>query len=300
MVNSSITILHSHEINEQQWNDCVYNSNYGLIYSTTTYLNTICPTWKGLVLNNYEAVVALPYRKKFGISYLYTPPFIQQLGIIGNYSFNDGERIYKTIATAFWYGSYLLNFENAKFPNSKALLNFILPLNKNYNTLLAACTTDFKSRCKKFETQLHYVVSNNIETLIEHYQQIHWFKTPHVSTNDFENFTKLCLQLQQQHKAHSRMVLHNNKIVAATVLFEYRDRLYNMVNFTNQAGKGFHANYFLFAQIIKEFCNSNYILDFEGSDIEPIAHFYKKMNPVSQPYHIWHRNVLKDIFRKQY
>lgn len=39
--------------------------------------------WDALVLNDYEAVMPLTWNKKYGICYLYQPPFTACLGITG-------------------------------------------------------------------------------------------------------------------------------------------------------------------------------------------------------------------------
>ena len=59
------------------------NSN-GLIYSTTTYLNALTENWHGIVVDDYAAVMAIPWKRKYGIRYAYIPPFTQQLGMIGD------------------------------------------------------------------------------------------------------------------------------------------------------------------------------------------------------------------------
>jgi hypothetical protein len=289
-VASKIAILNSQQIDDTLWNNCIANASNGLIYSTTFYLNNMCVQWKGLVLNNYEAVMALPYKKKLGLPYLYTPAFIQQLGLMGIFSTDDLSNVYTAIAKQFLYGDYFLNSFCSHWQNIVAKQNFILPLNKTFNTLLLQCNANFKSRFNKFYKQLQYVQSSNIEYVIANYKQIHGSKTPHVTPQDFDNLITICKQLQQVQQLHIRVVSNNQETVAAIVLLQYKNRLYNIANFTTANGKLLHANYFLFAQVIKEFCNQNLILDFEGSNIESIAHFYKKMNPQLETYFHWQRN----------
>ncbi|HEU0112812.1 MAG TPA: hypothetical protein VFQ73_18195, partial [Flavisolibacter sp.] len=53
-------------INKQAWDKCISNASNGLIYACSTYLDTMSDNWDALVLNNYEAVMPLPWRKKYG------------------------------------------------------------------------------------------------------------------------------------------------------------------------------------------------------------------------------------------
>ena len=82
-MNPRIEILPSDKINQYAWDQCVRNNSNGLIYTTSVYLNQLSEQWNGLVLNDYETIMPLPWKKKAGIRYCYTPPFIQQLGITG-------------------------------------------------------------------------------------------------------------------------------------------------------------------------------------------------------------------------
>jgi hypothetical protein len=75
-------IYHIHaEINKQKWDQCVQHSMQSIIYAESAYLDYMTGNWDALVLGDYEAVMPLCYRNKWGIRYLYQPAFIQQGGI---------------------------------------------------------------------------------------------------------------------------------------------------------------------------------------------------------------------------
>src|SRR5687768_17286505 len=78
-----IQYLEQKEIDKQKWDRCIDNAADGLIYGYSFYLDSMADDWCGLVLNDYEAVMPLPFRKKFGMRYVYQPAFIAQLGVFG-------------------------------------------------------------------------------------------------------------------------------------------------------------------------------------------------------------------------
>ena len=45
------------------------------------FLDLLSPGWSALIGENYEWVLPVIANKKFGVSYLYQPPFTQQLGV---------------------------------------------------------------------------------------------------------------------------------------------------------------------------------------------------------------------------
>jgi hypothetical protein len=72
------------EIDIAKWDQCIEKSSNGLIYAYSFYLDHTADNWDALILNDYEAVMPLPWRKKFQFYYLYQPTFTAQLGIFGN------------------------------------------------------------------------------------------------------------------------------------------------------------------------------------------------------------------------
>jgi hypothetical protein len=51
---ATIEILPSHKMDIAKWDACVCNSNNGLIYATSVYLNFMSDDWNGIVVNNYD------------------------------------------------------------------------------------------------------------------------------------------------------------------------------------------------------------------------------------------------------
>jgi len=64
-----------------KYDRCIQDSFNSRIYAFSWYLNCVTDDWGALVLNDYEAVMPLPKRKKFGMYYIYQAPWIQQLGV---------------------------------------------------------------------------------------------------------------------------------------------------------------------------------------------------------------------------
>ena len=81
---SVIQYLPHAQINKTKWDACIAAAPNGLIYAHSWYLDEIIETWDALVMNDYESVMPLPYRKKYGVLYLFHPPFVAQLGLFGN------------------------------------------------------------------------------------------------------------------------------------------------------------------------------------------------------------------------
>src|SRR3954451_22070460 len=85
-----LVILPSYKIDKQKWDECLYSSAMPFIYASSAYLDHMADNWSGIVGNDYDLIMPVPWRKKYGIKYVYTVPFVQQLGLFGR-SVNDDD-----------------------------------------------------------------------------------------------------------------------------------------------------------------------------------------------------------------
>lgn len=82
-----IRILERNEIPVQEWNDFIGQSPQGVHYAKSWYLDVIWPGWQGVMVfynDHLQAVIPINVSRKFGIPYLFNPPFAQFLGIFFN------------------------------------------------------------------------------------------------------------------------------------------------------------------------------------------------------------------------
>src|SRR4051812_5166299 len=76
-----LRILNRTEIDNSLWDACIRKSHNSKVYGYSWYIDLFADDWIGIVKGNYESVMPLPVRKKYLIDYIYTPYYIQQLGI---------------------------------------------------------------------------------------------------------------------------------------------------------------------------------------------------------------------------
>lgn len=80
-----IHYLRRQEIDLLKWDACIEAAPNGLIYGRSFYLDAMTAgQWDALVLEDYRAVMPLPWNEKFGFYYLYQPFCTPCLGIFGD------------------------------------------------------------------------------------------------------------------------------------------------------------------------------------------------------------------------
>ena len=68
--------------------------------------------------------------------------------------------------------------------------------------------------------------------------------------------------------------------------------MYLLASVTWPEGREQEANHFLLDRLINEFAASDTVLDFEGSDLPGVAHFYRNFGGIDQPYFFYRLNRL--------
>lgn len=75
-----ITYLKNEEIDRDRWDSCLAEMPMVKPYSWSWYLDIMAPGWEALIDDDYVSLFPLPGFRKWGLSYIATPVFLQQLG----------------------------------------------------------------------------------------------------------------------------------------------------------------------------------------------------------------------------
>ena len=288
-------ILASHKIDTAKWDACVAANTNGLIYATTAYLNSMADNWGGLIINDYDTIMPLPWRRKLGITYLYTPPFTQQLGLIGQKGLID-EKILQAINKFVKYGDYFFSFSNKLLPINGTLsskCNYIIDLVGGYDTIKQGFSNELNGYLKKPKKAELIYANANIQEAIDLYQKYYQIRMPHLTQEDFNRFKTLCLMFEREDKAFSKVVLDKKGNQLAIALFlKDNKRIYNLMPTTFSAGRKQFAMHFLLDSLFKEYSQQQLLFDFEGSDLVGVKRFYEQFGGINQPYNHWHFNNL--------
>jgi hypothetical protein len=292
----SIRYLRRREIDTAQWDACIENARNSLIYGRSFYLDAMAAAqWDALVLGDYLAVMPLPWRSKAGIRYLYQPSFTQQTGIFSAEPVPPAliDAFLEKIRRHFRFAEIFLNYGNPH-PGLHEHANFILPLDASYDQLAANYKQDLTRNLKHTERlPLNYIKAPDLAIALENYRITYGDRTPHVRQQDYLNFAGVCFHWQQKGQLVIRGVIGDKQQWLATaILLQNKRRLTLLQSTTLPAGRPLHANHYLIDQLIREWASTGIVLDFEGSDIPGIAHFYKNFGSFDQPYYFYRHNGL--------
>lgn len=293
MEKQNIFYLRNSEIDKAKWDKCIQESPNGIIYSRSFFLDAMSRHWDALVMNDYEMVMPLTWNKKYGIHYLYQPPFIRFSGIFGNIKDELVDLFLQAIPKHFKYWDIDIK-ENILDPQKiilkdiqfKKRRNFLLDLNRKYS--------EINKEYKRLATRmLKKSIENNIEIItncepaevINFYKKNYKLKQQNISSEDYERLADTTSFAFKNGNAVTYLAKKAGKVIAAYMILKDEKFIYSLIGGSNEAGKECGAFYLLTDAAIKDHAENSRTFRFEGSDIKGIASFNSQFNPVPIDYY---------------
>jgi hypothetical protein len=284
-----ISYLPHSNIDKIKWDRCIHNASNGLIYAYSFYLDTMSENWDALILNDYEIVMPLTWKKKYRIYYLYQPFYTASLGIFGNdISAEIVNDFLKNIPSKFKYWNFYLNrgnmFSLPDFPMYERS-NYILQLNEKYGILASRYASSHVRNIKR-AMQYGNIVKKDIpvkEVIALAKEQAKGFSN--IVEDNFLDLANLHEFLKKRDQAMTYGVYSSQgQLIASSAYFFSHQRAYYILVGNHPNGKTSGASHLLIDHFIKEHAGENLTLDFEGSNISSLAFFYKSFGAELEKY----------------
>lgn len=291
-----IQYLNNKEIDISEWDDCVQQSVKGLPYAFSFYLAVVAPNFGGVVLNNYEAILPLPTKKKLGIDYVYRPLLCQQLGIVSKQKLSE-----TTIATMIKFISPKIKYINycvsTKFGNKGNFIpkdNYIINLNQTYPKLLANYKYNTRRQIKiALKNEPNIIEELSIDVIIQFLKQTFSNKNSILSDKDYPILKRLFEVLSANQLGNSIGILNDaNELCAVIFYIKTEKRIINLINASTNLAKKNGWMTVLIDHIIKKYSNTNAVFDFEGSNLPTVARFFRSFGSQKTNYYNWQWNRL--------
>ncbi|MDX6746700.1 hypothetical protein SHK09_07845 [Polaribacter sp. PL03] len=271
-----------------KYNACIENSNQSRMYAYSWYLDIVADNWAVLVLNDYEAVMPIPFNKKYFIKYSTQPYFCQQLGLFsrGIISNDLQKEMLNHIPFKFLKVSLSLNSDNLLLSEETRRKNYTLKLSKQYVETQKCFSKGRKHAVKVGEKAGLKLGIITIDKLIEIQNKNYNYKIPEVT---LINLTKTILQ---KNKGEILGVFKEDKLLGGGFFISDKTRIIYLYSAFNEEGRKLQAASFLISNVIKKNENSNLILDFEGGNMPNIGKFYRSFGAEEEIYSTFNKAFL--------
>ena len=288
-MNSGIIYLSRKQIDAKKWDDCINNASNGLIYGYSFYLDHMAGQWDSLVLNDYEAVMPLPWRSKYGIRYIYQPFLTAQTGVFGKQLtpslIND---FISAIPASFRLIELPMNAANTEgTPKGLSIprSNYTLLLDRNYDSFYDHYRENIQRNIKRsVQAGCKVIRDIDVEKVIALAAgQIK--KQSRETEENMKHFRALFDYLLPFKMCQTYgIVSANDELLASCVFFYSHNRAYYILVGNHPNGRTVGASHALIDAFIRDHAGTGMILDFEGSDIKNLAFFYSSFGAVQEIY----------------
>lgn len=287
-----INHLKHSEIDKKQWDKTIKNSAAPMIYAKSWYLDIVSPGWEALVLDDYDAVMPLTVKKKYFLTFFLQPLFTQQLGIFTekNPSYPILMEFINAVPKKYFKTDIYLNYSNKDITMEDDIRkrnNYILSLDKPFEELFKKYNDNHKRNIKKAGKNKLTIKNNaDVSELIKLFKTEQGAKIAVLNNHQYDVLEKI-INYSRTHLNTDVLGVYskNNKLIAGAVFINEGDRIYYLFGTSAEEARNTGAMQMLMNHYIKLNAESDFILDFEGSNIPGIAKFFKGFGAENQAYY---------------
>lgn len=271
-----INYLDHSEINKIKWDSIIEKSPNGLVYALSWYLDIISPGWDALIADDYNIIMPLPTKTRFGKKILFQPVFAHQLGVFAQQKLTESE-----IGLFISEASKIYSFIDIKLNNGNPAVNQkycyprqtqTLDLSKSYEDISAQYNRSLKSNLSKSgRTNFEYSICDKPAILIDAMKEMYNRKNIEgIKESDFVKLGKIIDYSIKNSSSKIYCASFQNQLCSAMFVLGWKNRLYTFYG-TTKLGREKRSLVALLDHFIRENAGTNLILDFCGSNIPGVA-----------------------------
>ncbi len=288
---NNLSILTRSQLDLKKWKQTISSYPHGFPYASSWYLDIVSPNWDALIVNDYEFVLPLPSRKKWGFNYVFPPEFTQQIGLIGKKTVSKS-LLKEVIEYASSHYSYLELNLNDKNPlrfnqnrtDEKLRKNFELDLSFPYEELFSNFHKNTQRNIKKTQKEnLSVKKGESLDNLIATFKEN---KAKELKNNliSYELLETLYNEGLKKDAVELVEVYSGESFLGGALFLTFNQRKVFLFSSLSEKGREQRAMFYLINETIKKHSGQDLLLDFEGSDNTSLGDFYRRFGAKEKLY----------------
>ncbi len=286
-----IQFVKNNQIDKIKWNKCIHGAIHHLVYAESWFLDIVAPEWCALILDDYQYVMPLNIKQKFGINYICQPHFCQQLGVFSNKEITL-DIFNKFIKAIPWWilKTDIQTYNTFPIQFKKLRTNYVLSLNQPIEILTQGFDKQQRKNIKKAEAaNLQIRVVSNVDNILCLYKESYGDKYYGFEDNIYKMLNQLISEALLLNKVEIYEVIFNHELIAGGIFLKSQHFYHYILGAPSKKGRSLNAIYFLLNYFITTHANETMNLDFEGSSIPSVAYFYKNFGAENVPFTCIHK-----------
>jgi hypothetical protein len=257
----------------------------------------MAPGWQALIDDDYDSVFPLPGFTRFGIQYLSTPIFLQQLG-----AFSPDKPSPDMLNEFLEYlpGFYRLvdlcvgqKVEHEGFRITEKV-NYELDLSKPYEKIRDGFTTHCKRNIESASKKKPHLISNiTADQIIDLFIRNKGKEVKGIKNRDYDRLRNLINYCLRNKKGRLIGVRSRGKeLIYGMFIVETKGNKSMLLVVNTPQSRERRIGYYVVNEIIKEYSSTRNKLDFAGSSIPSVASFMESFGSVKVPFYRIYQNRL--------
>ncbi|MFD1144399.1 GNAT family N-acetyltransferase [Larkinella insperata] len=289
-----VRYLSRQQIDVNAYDRCIANSPHRLIYAFSWYLDVVSPDWKLLVEGEYERVMPLPVRPRYGVKAIIQPLFCHQLGLFAANETPDATVIARFLRVLQQHIRYVPSYQfqaaNTSSLTAEAgqlvpMTNHVLNLQKPYVELAAGYSNGQKWNLKHGLRQgWEFTETGDITPLIELFRTYNTTGIGQVAKDAYAKLQRLVAVLQERQQVRIRVARRNGRIEAGNLLVTDANRVIHLFCSASPEGRKGNARTVILDQFIREYAGQPVWFDFESPEVESLAAFNRGFGAEPESY----------------
>jgi hypothetical protein len=290
------------DLEVEKYNDCIENSIQSRIYAFSWYLDIVADNWDVLVQDDYTTVMPVPFRKKFGVNYVYPPFWLLELGLFSLKDAIDYKAFFKVLFVKFKFIEFRLNTENKIKASESFLIEKqmqTLAMQEDYETNFNAYRKDRKKDLRKSKKiNLTENWNYNPQKLVQLFRVNVGKRTPYIVDKDYKvlsDLMKICIEK----RVGEMLSIYNSesKLVASGFFLKHKKEVTILVSSTDFDNRKNGENTFLIDRAIYKYQKTFGIFNFGGSSMQQIAKYFLSFGAKTSQYQQVKYNNLPYLIR---
>lgn len=267
------------DLDVEKYDACIENSIQSRIYAFSWYLDIVAENWDVLVLDDYKAVMPIPWKKKYGVKYVSPPLWLLELGVFSLDVKIDSQPFYKSLFNKFRFVESRLNTDTKVDTKSVFLLSKemqVLSLEEEYDTVFKNYRKDRrKDLAKANKLDLTEKWKDKSDVLIELFTNNVGKRTPNILESDYvilKNLIDTCVEK----RVGEILSIYDSKdqLVASGFFLKHKKKVTILVSSTDFKNRKNGANTFLIDRAIFKYEKNFDVFNFGGSSMPSIAKYF--------------------------
>ncbi|MBB6329912.1 hypothetical protein HNP24_000862 [Chryseobacterium sediminis] len=288
--------LKYHEIDFVKYAQCLENSEQRKYSAAKDFLDTTSTMpWEILVYKDYEAVMPVPFVRKYGMKIVHNPKLCQQLGVFSSKDNVDlNEAFLEYLEKNYMIRAYPFNDVNQLRTKIRIKKNFLLypdvyekvyarysPKRKRKLRLDEAVVKESEIKTISYDIAKAFIEANTIGLSKD---------------NDLFEFMRIFESFYKLNYLKFTAFYYQQQIINVIATYSDGNMVALLGNFNDKDYVRLSGASVLIDHIIKENIETH-IFDFEGGELPNIEEFFRGFRPELRPYGII-ENSKKNLFKR--